>query len=113
MSSAPMATDHGRILPDLILQQLLGHLEKLIEVHGVPVAHVRLNFLLGLGVFGGDTKFFKFDLSVFGFAVVEGLFDLYDLVLVEPPVQILLHLEVLEPHLVTPFCRISHQTIVM
>jgi len=38
---------HGRVPPDLILQEFLGHFEELVKVHGISVPHVGLNFLLG------------------------------------------------------------------
>ena len=87
--------DHAGVLSNLILQQLNWHLEKLIEVHCISIPHVALNFLFGLGVLGGDAKFVKFNFSILGFTVVEGFFDLDDLILIETPVHVLLHLEVL------------------
>lgn len=34
--------DHGRVLFDFVLEHLLGHGKKLIEVHGFSISHVGL-----------------------------------------------------------------------
>ena len=85
---------HGRIFSNFVLQELLRHLEKLVKIHSISVLHVALYFLLGLRVLSSYAKLIEFDPSIVGLTVVERLFNLDDLVLVESSVHVLLHLEV-------------------
>lgn len=100
--------DHGGVLLDPVLQQLLGHQEELVEGHLLLVLQVLLDCLLRGGLVCGLPQLLEIHIAVDGLVRIEGFLNLQYLILVESLVQIFLHLKVLQRNRVRLRFRISH-----
>lgn len=100
--------DERWVLPNLLLHQILGHEEELVEVYAALASEILIDELFAAGLLGALAEFVGIDAAIDGLVGIEGFLDLDDFLLAESLVEVLLHLEVFESLGVGRLSLISH-----